>query len=294
MRYAALAVAATTLFTAVTCDTTVHRNSGPPQALQFYDAPSLTDIRDILARFVPAIVSTVVQRMALPVNPQLYAGGDKSALHAYLAAHETLGIEHHRYDYGTLEYAFTTNTIVPDVTTSSNPYPPGRFHQDSFTPNDNLTKFYVEEFVPLLNASTNSYFAHLSNATQNLFPGKGDDDAALSLDVILLQLLSNRASNGKVVAESKFLADPANITALIKAQDVNSIHTILVNRTQEGVVLDEADNAAVLFASAWNNAGGLPPPTFETSVRNATFKVFRNLIDITTQTEVEYLLGRLH
>jgi hypothetical protein len=35
------------------------------------------------------------------------------------------------------------------------------------------------------------------------------------------------------------------------------------------------------------------PASFEASVRNATFTVFRNLIDVTTQTEVEYLLRRL-
>ncbi|KAF8518332.1 chorismate mutase [Gautieria morchelliformis] len=292
MHFAALAAVAATLAT-VTADTLA-----PPQqqqqASQFFEAPSLLEIRDILAQFVPAIVSTVVQRLALPVTPSLYAGGSKSALHAYLAAHEQLGLANHRYVYGTLEYPFTTNaTVVPDHVTAANPYPPGRFHQDTFTPNVNLTLFYTQDFVPLLNATADSYFAHLSNASANLFPGRGDADAALSLDVALLQVLSNRASNGKVVAESKFLGNATVFTQLIKAQDTDSIHTLLVNRTQEGVVLAQADSAAVAFTSAWTAAGGIVPDTFEATVRNATFKVFRNLIDITTQTEVEYLLHRL-
>jgi chorismate mutase len=265
-----------------------------PQATQFFEAPTLLEIRDILAQFVPAIVSTVVQRMALPVTPALYAGGRASVLHTYLAAHEQLGLAQHRYDYGTLEYPFTTNaTVIPDRTTQANAYPPGRFHQDKFTPNVNLTAFYTQAFVPLLNASANSFFAHLSNPAQGLFPGRGDADAALSLDVALLQILSNRASNGKVVAESKFLGNATVFRALIAAQDADTIHTLLVNRTQEGVVLAQADSAAVALTGAWTAAGGIVPASFEASVRNATFTVFRNLIDVTTQTEVEYLLRRL-
>lgn len=289
MHFAALAAVAATLVTAVTAD-----GVETLQAMQMFEVPTLFEIRDILAQFVPAIVSTVVQRMALPVEPALYAGGDHSALHTYLAARERLGLKNHRYDYGTLEYPFTTNsTIVPDHATTANPYPPGRFHQDTFTPNVNLTAFYTQEFVPLLNASADSYFAHLSNPAQMLFPGRGDTDDTLSLDVALLQILSNRACNGKVVAESKFLGNATVFQALIKAQDANAILGLLINRTQESVVLAQADGAAVALTSAWTASGGIVPATFEASIRNTTFKVFRNLIDLTTQTELEYLLRRL-
>jgi chorismate mutase len=198
-----------------------------------------------------------------------------------------------RYQYGTLEAAFTFDTITKDKTTPNNPFPPGRYHNSDFNPATNLTAWYTKTFIPLLNTSTDGYFAHLSNATTNLFPDSTDDDAALALDVQLLQTMANRASVSAAVAEAKFASDVAGFTALIQANNVSAIHTALLNLTQEGVVLAAADTAATALATAYITAGAILPADFVTAVRNATHLLYRNLIDLTTLGEITYILQRL-
>jgi len=259
----------------------------------FFAVPSLTEIRDILAQLEAPIVSTLVQRFALPVNPQLYEG-QNSALQTYLAVREANAALHGRYSYGTLEYAFSFSTITADKTTAQNPFPPGRFHQDTFVGNSNLTAFYIQTIVPSLNSTTTPYFFHLSNSSQGAVPDPNREDGVLSLDVTLLQLLSNRAHIGKVVAETKYAGDPVTFTKLIMAQDADSIRTLLTNTTQEAAVLAQADTAAIQLSNAWIGAGALVPSTFQDTIRTAAMKTFRNLIDITTEIEIQYLLQRLH
>jgi chorismate mutase len=263
----------------------------PRATRPFFAVPTLTEIRDILAQLEAPIVSTLVQRFSLPVDPSLYAIGDASALHKFLVGREEAAQALGRYDYGTLEYAYTLPVVAPDVASAADPFPPGRFHQDTFTGNANLTAFYTGTLVPLLNTSTTGFFFHLSNTSSA--PDAKDTDAALGVDVALLQLLSNRAHIGKVVAESKYAGNASLYTPLIHAQNSSAIRTLLTNTTQETQVLQQADAAAVALATAWTAAGELVPATFETSVRSATAKVFRELIDITTEIEIEYLLQRL-
>jgi len=266
-------------------------NEASPQP--FFAVPTLVQIRDILAQLEAPIVSTLVQRFALPVNTRLYKG-QPSTLEVYLASRETLAAHNGRYSYGTLEYAYTLSTITADKTTSRNPFPPGRFHQDTFLGNSNLTAFFTQTLVPMMNASTSPYFFHLSNSTQKAVPDPSRDDAALSLDVTFLQLLSNRAHIGKIVAEAKFLGDPTTYTGLIKAKNATAIRTLLTNTTQEASVLAQADVAAIQLSTAWVASGALVPATFQTTIRAAAAKVFRNLIDITTEIEIQYLLSRFN
>jgi len=263
----------------------------PRASRPFFSVPTLTQIRDILAQLEAPIVSTLVQRFSLPANPSLYANGNASPLHKFLAGREEAAQALGRYDYGTLEYAYTLPVITPDVASSADAFPPGRFHQDTFTGNANISAFYTGTLVPLLSTSTTGFFFHLSNGSST--PDAQDTDAVLGIDVALLQLLSNRAHIGKVVAESKFAGNASLYTPLIHAQDSASIRTLLTNTTQETQVLLQADAAAVALATAWTAAGELVPSGFETTVRNATAKVFRELIDITTEIEIEYLLKRL-
>lgn len=91
-----------------------------------------------------------------------------------------------RFNYGKLEYPFTSSVLgpSPDVTTTNNTFPPGRFHQDSFSGNSNISAFYIQTLVPLFTSQTSFYY-HLDNSTIS-------DDAILSADANLLQLLSHR------------------------------------------------------------------------------------------------------
>jgi len=290
MRVAVLsALAASVLFTVSA--TVVARDVS--QATEFFFTPNLTEVRDILARIQPAIISTLVQRMSLPVKPSLYQG-TFSTLHNYMGAREVTAVPLGRYVYGTLESAFTFNTIKPDTTTANNTYPPGRYHSSNFSPAANLTAWYTNIFIPLLDTTIDGYFAHLSNATTNLFPGRTDDDAVLALDVQLLQVMANRASVSAAVAEAKFASDVPGFTSLIRANNVTAIHAGLQNVTQEGVVLASADAAANALATAYITAGAILPADFVTAVRTAAHALYRNLIDLTTLGEVTYILQRLN
>ncbi|KIJ34822.1 hypothetical protein M422DRAFT_782724 [Sphaerobolus stellatus SS14] len=282
MRVTAVAVVATSVLI-----TSAHESQA------FFAVPALTQIRDILAQFEAPIVSTLVQRFALPVNPQLYQGHNPP-LQAYLRARERDAVLHGRYNYGTLEYPFTFSTVAADRATSQNTFPAGRFHQDSFVGNPNLTAFYIQTLVPSMNSSTKPYYYHLSNSTQQVVPDPNREDGILSLDVTLLQLLSNRAHVGKIVAEAKFAGDTVTYTKLIKARNADGIRTLLTNTTQEASVLAQADTTAIQLSNAWIASGAFVPSTFQDTIRTVAMKTFRNLIDITTEIEVQYLLERLH
>jgi len=256
--------------------------------------PTLTQVRDILALLEGPIVTTLVERAALPAEPALYANNGQGLLN-FIKAREVVAAASGRFDYGTLEYPFTQSLVAPDKTSSSNPFPPGRFHQDTFSPNANLTSFYLNTLIPLIRtantaAGSSSVFFHLTS------PTPADADAKYNLDATLLALISHRSSIGKVVGESKFAANVSGFTPLIKLKDATTIQVLLTNVTQEEVVLEGAASASLAVATAWETAQTATTATtaaFVASIQAATAKLFRELIDITTQVEVEYILQRL-
>lgn len=129
--------------------------------------------------------SALTVRLNLKTDPSLYSGG-VGKLKAFMTPIELESGILGRYAYGKIEYPYTSGALgpSPDVTTKSNPFPPGRFHQDPFSGNSNLSSFYVQTLVPLFNSQKSFYF-HLDNTTIN-------DDALLAADANLLQLLSHR------------------------------------------------------------------------------------------------------
>ncbi|GJE89845.1 chorismate mutase [Phanerochaete sordida] len=246
--------------------------------------PGLVQIRDILAQLEAPIISTLTERINLATDPTLYSNNGKGLLR-FLEQHEVISAASGRYDYGKLEYPFTLPPVAPDVSTSRNAFPPSRFHQDSFSGNENITAFYLNTLVPLF-TSKSSFYYHLDNSTIN-------HDAVLNLDATLLALLSHRAHIGKIVAETKYASNVTGFTDLIKAQDAAGIRVLVTNTTQESGVLSQASTAAAAFSDAWSKSGALVPGSFASNLQNATAKLFRELIDITTEIEVQYLLQRL-
>ena len=87
------------------------------------------------------------------------------------------------------------------------------------------------------------------------------------------------------MAETKYAANVTGFTALIKAKDSAGIRVLVTNTTQEAGVLTQASAAAAAFAKAWTSSGALAPSTLQA----ATAVLFRELIDITTQIEIEYV-----
>ena len=87
------------------------------------------------------------------------------------------------------------------------------------------------------------------------------------------------------MAETKYAANVTGFTSLIKAKDSAGIRVLVTNTTQEAGVLTQASAAAAAFATAWTSSGALAPSTLQA----ATAVLFRELIDITTQIEIEYV-----
>ncbi|THH20939.1 hypothetical protein EW146_g511 [Bondarzewia mesenterica] len=271
----------------------------------FLPVPNLTEIRNILSQLEAPIVrqvfaadstqvfrfttgfnvSAITERINLSADPAIYEDGGKRLL-GFIHAREIVADASGRFKYGKLEYPFTLPLIFPDHATQSNPFPPGRFHQDTFSGNANLTSFYVNTLVPEFFTSQTSYFFHLDNSTVN-------NDAAMNLDATLLALLSHRAHIGKIVAETKFASNVTGYTPLIQSNNSEAIRTLLTNTTQETGVLAQASNAADEFSTAWIGSGALVPGAFAGDLRNATARLFRELIDLTTEVEVQYVSEKL-
>ncbi|KAF5378612.1 hypothetical protein D9615_007183 [Tricholomella constricta] len=137
-----------------------------------------------------------------------------------------------------------------------------------------------------------SVFFHLEKSPDGL----ADVDAKYTLDAQLLALLSHRASIGKVVAESKYAANVTGYTPLIRSKNVDAIRALLTNTTQEQVVLDGAARVSITLATAWEaaqTASSAISKDFVARVQTAVVRVYRELIDITTEVEVQYLMQRL-
>ncbi|KZT29574.1 chorismate mutase [Neolentinus lepideus HHB14362 ss-1] len=251
----------------------------------FLPVPSLTQIRDILADLEAPIISALTERTNLATPPGLYANGG-AELMSYMLVRENAAAASGRYDYGKLEYPFTLPIIPPDIATPSNTFPPGRFHEDTYTGNANITSFYINSLVPFFNSST-SFFYHLDNSTYDI-------DAVFNLDATLLALLSHRAHIGKIVAETKYAGNVAEITKFIKAGDSTSILVAITNTTQEAAVYAQAYKATSGFSSGWLQAGALVPTTFNSTLEAAAHTLFQELIAITSEIEVQYLLQRLN
>lgn len=269
-----------------------------------FQVPSLAKVRDILARLEAPIISTIVSRAALPAEKELYAYNG-IYLTEYIQQQEYISSISKTFRYGSLEYPFTMPITNTDGWKPKSLFPPGTFRQDSFTPNKNLTTFYLHDFLPLLRSmsgdlSGNSPFYHLSNGTHRDRHSRqhkiADASAKLALDYQLLNLLSHRASIGKVVAEAKYGASTNAYTNLIKHRDRNGIRKLLTNTTQEASVLKDAQTASKALASAWEtaqDASKADSDKFVRDIQKLAAKTFRELIDITTQVEIEYLLHRL-
>ena len=94
---------------------------------------------------------------------------------------------------------------------------------------------------------------------------------------------------GKIVAESKYATNVTGFTPLIKAGNADAIRVLLTNTAQESSVLAQAATAASAFSSAWIASGALVSANFATGLSNIVALAFRELIDVTTDIEIEYV-----
>ena len=100
---------------------------------------------------------------------------------------------------------------------------------------------------------------------------------------------ASSAHIGKVVAETKFASNVTGFTQLIHAKDAATIRVLVTNTTQEAGVLAQAAAVASAFSGAWVASGALVPNTFPGTLQAAAAALFRELIDITTEIEIQYV-----
>ena len=251
-----------------------------------FPVPSLLEVRNILAQLEWPLVSNTVNRMFVPVIPALYGNSSDAPLQKYLKQEEITAELLGRYGYGQVEYPYEINGPTPDL--NGTLFKPGIFHEDGKSRNSALLAFYTTTVLPLIaQTPTRSFYFHLANESN------ADGDAALEADVNILQLISHRVHTGKMVAESKYAGDVALYTPLIHSANSTGLRALVTNITQEQVVLTQADQVVNATVQAVIASGEIVPPGLLAAARNVVAKLFRELIDVTTQVEIDYLLARL-
>lgn len=81
---------------------------------------------------------------------------------------------------------------------------------------------------------------------------------------------------------------------MILSNSSEEIRVLLTNTTQEASVLTHASNSTSTFTGAWIGSGATVPGTFAANLQNATANLYRHLIDLTTEIEVQYVRACVH
>lgn len=121
----------------------------------------------------------------------------------------------------------------------------------------------------------------------------GDDQqhgSSALCDITVLQALSRRIHNGKFVAESKFSQNTEELTALVKARDVDGIYDFLTFKVVEEQICARARVKAALYgqdAFFESDAGFKVDP-------NMIVSIYRDMImPLTKQVQILYLFDRV-
>jgi len=250
---------------------------------------NLQSIRDALARLEETIIFAAIERGQFTLNASVYVRGkgasltpstaefaDDSFFEHFLYGTEKLHSALGRYREGDLEHAFFGHRSLPHPALSKGP--PETFGQmlmpNTINLNEQLLKVYVGKVVP--------------NVAAKAAQDDGHYGSTCVCDIALLQSLSLRVHYGKLVAESKFLAEQARFEALIKAKDADGIMTALTNETVEKEVIERVRTKAARYGKSSDEGGG----SFKVDPQ-VVADLFRDvIIPMNKQVQVDYLLRR--
>lgn len=257
-------------------------------AIDLSDATKALDLDNIrfqLIRLEDTITFHFIERVQFPLNPSLYIPGafplpdsSLSFLDWALYQQERLQSLIRRYESPD-EYPFFPEALQTPI------LPPLQYptilHANHVNVNAKIKQRYIEEFLP--GACRQTGRKERADAQENY-------GSAATCDISCLQALSRRIHFGKFVAESKFRAEEAKFTQLIKAEDRKGIDEAITNAAVEKKVLERLRLKAKTY-------GTDPMAVGEGMAKINVDKVvdmYREIvIPMTKEVEVEYLMQRL-
>ncbi|KAF6239459.1 chorismate mutase [Scenedesmus sp. NREL 46B-D3] len=195
---------------------------------------TLPNIRSSLIRQEDSIIFTLIERAQFAQNPLVYQPGGVE-----VPAYGKDGKQFSLMEYILRETEQLHGKELPAMVLPPLEYPsilaPGAA---AININSQIMQIYLNSLLPAIAA-----------------PGDdGNYGSAATLDVLTLQALSKRIHYGKFVAEAKFRAKPEEYTALIKAQDADSLMDLLTDRKVELAVVERVRLKAATFGQDVNPA----------------------------------------
>eukprot|EP00640_Fibrocapsa_japonica_P002044 CAMPEP_0113938026 /NCGR_PEP_ID=MMETSP1339-20121228/4462_1 /TAXON_ID=94617 /ORGANISM="Fibrocapsa japonica" /LENGTH=348 /DNA_ID=CAMNT_0000940957 /DNA_START=63 /DNA_END=1109 /DNA_ORIENTATION=+ /assembly_acc=CAM_ASM_000762 len=254
------------------------------------DVMSLNSIRRTLIRQEETIIFAMIERAQYLQNNRNYESGpyklipegldgakertQASFLEYFLFETEKLHARVRRYT-SPEEYPFFADMIPPPILPLLNF--PHLLQPHSVNLNHVILKRYVDEVVPRICSA-------------------GDDEqygSTALADITALQALSRRIHYGLFVAESKFLDNPSQYEALVRAGDAKGVYDLLTNASVEELVLQRAFRKASTYGQDITATGD--PETTEYKVEPRIIRgLYKSvIIPLTKEVEVLYLFERV-
>jgi len=258
------------------------------------DRLKLDSVRQSLIRQEDSIIFALIERAQYKLNAPIYAAnavpvpcfapnGDRASMLEFMLREVEQSHGKIRRYTSPDEHAFYPESLPPLV------IPPIAF-KDVLHPcaqginiNKRILAMYVDNLLPEMCEA-------------------GDDNnygSASLCDLSCLQTISRRIHYGKYVAESKFMAQPEEYTALIRAQDAQGLMALLTNQAVEDRVVRRVVNKAAVYGSDISEE---IPDSLALPIGKETLKVapeqvgdlyYRWIMPMTKDVQVQYLLRRL-
>ena len=257
------------------------------------DSLSLASIREALIRQEDTIIFALIERAQFAQNAECY---DKSSA-AYAGLTGGSGIS--MLDFMLLEQERSHARIRRYTSPDEHAFFPDKLPAPMLP----LVEFPEVLHPNLVNLNSDIMAIY----QQKVLPGlsrAGDDGhhgSSVVADIAVLQAISKRVHYGFFVAESKFLSQRAEFSALIEARDEDAIMALLTHAAVEEKVLRRVRLKASTFGLEIEapppqaNAPAAPGPGQSTRVDpELIVRLYReHVIPLTKVAEVQYLLMRL-
>ena len=239
----------------------------------------LSNIRNVLVRLEETIIFALIERAQFRQNAVVYEPGalhdvigDMSIAGYLLYETEKIHARMRRYTSPD-EHPFfreLPDPILPALRFDENP-----LHPNNININQRIWDAYGSAIIPLICQG-------------------GDDQqygSTAVCDVMVLQALSKRIHYGKFVAESKFQADSAAYSALIRVGDEGGIMSALTDLQVEQQVLERVGLKARTYCRELSDVSAAGIYKVDP---DAVVQVYRDwIMPLTKDVQLQYLLGRL-
>lgn len=266
--------------------------------MNIYDILSLDSIRSSLIRQEETIIFALMERSRFHSNDIVYKSGGFEALHnpSYTFINEEplsflqfmiMGTE--QLNAGVGRYASSEEHLF---------FPGSHNILESFPSLDYPEVLSTVNEAHNLNYNSILLKHYISSILPSITVKGYDEQHGLTVlaDIAVLQALSRRVHNGKIIAELKYKANSLIYNKLVQENDSNGVRILLTNSTIERKVIKRAGMKAFIYGQEVNENGHV---TFEEKYANKKIdpsiieRIYRKfIIPLTKDIEVEYLFKR--